>query len=71
MDRREHVVVTRRGLPAAVLIPIDEYESLEETSEILSDAETMTAIRRGLADLKAGRVVTLDELRAEIRKRRR
>ena len=34
-DRRDHVVVTRNGRPAAVLVPIDEYEALEETAFLL------------------------------------
>ena len=36
-DRRDHVLVTRNGRPAAVLVPIDEYDALEETAEVLSD----------------------------------
>jgi antitoxin YefM len=64
-DRREHVTVTRRGRPAAVLVPVDEYEALEETAEILSDEPTLAAIRRGLDELAAGEVVSLAEVRAE------
>jgi antitoxin YefM len=64
-DRREHITVTRRGRPAAVMVPVDEYEALEATAEILSDEPTLTAIRRGLDDLAAGEVVSLDEVRAE------
>ncbi len=64
-DRREHVTVTRRGRPAAVLVPVDEYEALEETAEILSDEPTLAAIRRGLDDLAADDVASLEEVRAE------
>ena len=70
-DRREHVVVTRRGRPAAVLIPVDEYDALEETAEILSDLEAMAAIDEGLAEIDRGETVTLEELRAQIAGRRR
>lgn len=63
--RREHVTVTRRGRPAAVLVPVDEYEALEETADILSDEDTLTAIRRGLDDLAAGDVVSLEQVRDE------
>ena len=52
-DRRDHVLVTRNGRPAAALVPIDEYEALEETAEILSDSATLTAIEAGLAELAA------------------
>lgn len=64
-DRREHVTVTRRGRPAAVLVPVDEYQALEETAEILSDEPTLDAIRRGLDDLETGQFVPLEEIRAE------
>ncbi|MFO7960667.1 MAG: type II toxin-antitoxin system Phd/YefM family antitoxin [Nitriliruptoraceae bacterium] len=64
-DRREHVTVTRRGRPAAVLVPVDEYEALEETAEILSDEDTLVSIRRGLDDLAAGETTSLDEVRAQ------
>ncbi|MBW3621066.1 MAG: type II toxin-antitoxin system Phd/YefM family antitoxin [Actinobacteria bacterium] len=70
-DRREHVTITRHGRPSAVVIPIDEYEALEETAEILSDDPTLDAIRRGLDDLAAGDLVALDEIRKEHAARRR
>ena len=64
-DRREHVTVTRHGRPAAVLIPIAEYEALEETAEILSDDGTLVAIRQGLDDLAKDDVVPLTKVREE------
>ena len=64
-DRREHVTMTRRGRPAAVLVPVDEYEALAETAEILSDEDTLAAMRRGLYDVVAGEVTALDDVRAE------
>lgn len=70
-DRREHVVVTRHGRPAAVLIPVDEYDALEETAEILSDTDTLAAIAAGLADIEKGDTVTLAQLRREIRRHNR
>jgi antitoxin YefM len=69
-DRRDHVLVTRNGKPAAALVPIDEYEALEETAEILSDSATLTAIEAGLGELARGDSVTLDDLRQEVAKRR-
>jgi antitoxin YefM len=70
-DRRDHILVTRNGKPAAALVPIDEYQALEETAEILSDPDAIAAIEAGLADLNRGDTVTLDTLRAELAERRR
>ena len=69
-DRREHVLVTRNGKPAAALVPIDEYAALEETAEILSDPDAITALEAGLAELSRGETITLEELRSELAERR-
>jgi len=65
-DRRDHVVVTRNGRPAAALVPVDEYEALEETAEILSDPDALQAIEAGLEEIERDDVVTLDQLRREL-----
>ena len=70
-DMREHVIVTRHGRPAAVLIPVGEYEALEETAEILSDSDTLTAIEKGRREAVNGATVTLAELRNELARRKR
>lgn len=69
-DRRDHVLVTRNGAPAAALVPIDEYEGLEETAEILSDPDALAALEAGLAEIERGEATTLAELRSELAERR-
>jgi antitoxin YefM len=69
-DRRDHILVTRNGKPAAALVPIDEYDALEETAEILSDSETLAAIEAGLGELARGEIVTLADLHTELDARR-
>jgi antitoxin YefM len=69
-DRRDHVVVTRNGRPAAALVPIDEYEALEETAEILSDPDVLNALQAGLGELARGETVEFDDLRRELAERR-
>jgi antitoxin YefM len=69
-DRRDHVLVSRHGKPAAVLVPIDEYEALEETAEILSDRDALAALEAGLAELARDETITLEGLREELADRR-
>ena len=69
-ERREHLLVTRNGTPAAALVPVDEYEALEETAEVLSDPEALAALEAGLAEIARGETVTLAELREELAQRR-
>jgi len=69
-DRRDHVLVTRNGRPAAVLVPVDEYDALEETAEILSDSDALAALETGLSEVERGEIVELSELRRDLAQRR-
>ncbi len=64
--RHEHVVITRKGRPAAVVISPEEWAALEETLEILQDEETLAALRESEDDVRAGRLLSLDEVRREL-----
>jgi len=57
--RGDKVVITRNGVPRAILINFEDYEGLLETLDILSDEETMKGIKAGMADVKAGRVIKI------------
>jgi antitoxin YefM len=64
--RHEHVVITRNGRPAAVVLSAQEYEALEETLEVLHDDSTLSALRESEEDVKAGRLFSLKEVRREL-----
>lgn len=53
-------LITKHGRPMAVLLASDEYESLIETLNILSDSDAMAAIREAEADLASGDLIDLD-----------
>jgi prevent-host-death family protein len=58
---REHgrVVITRHGHPAAVVMSVEDLESLEETLDIMDSAELLADIRASLADVAAGETEVL------------
>ncbi len=53
---REHgrVVITKHGRPAAVVLSVDDLDSLEETLDILSRPALMADVRAGIAELNSG-----------------
>lgn len=65
-SRHEHVVITRNGRPAAVLVPAEEQEALEETLEILQDEELLKALHESEEDVRSGRLTSLREVRREL-----
>jgi antitoxin YefM len=64
--KHEHVVITRNGRPAAVVVSPEEWEALEETVEILQDDELLAALRESQEDVEAGRLFSLDEVKREL-----
>jgi antitoxin YefM len=60
----EEIVITRNGVPVAVIVSPDEFESWRETLAIRLDREGIAEVREGLAALEEGRasLYTLREL---------
>ena len=61
-NTQEAVSITTGVYPEEVLSSIDEYESLLETLEILSDPEMRRAIGISEREIGTGRPVSLEEL---------
>ncbi|MCP4136984.1 MAG: type II toxin-antitoxin system Phd/YefM family antitoxin [bacterium] len=59
------LIITQNGKPAGVLLSPGEYDELVYKYEFIS------SIERGLADSDAGNVYSTDELKDELRKRRK
>jgi antitoxin YefM len=64
--RHEHVVITRQGRPAAIVVSPQEWDAIEETLDVLQDEDALAALRESEKDVKAGRLFTLDEVRREL-----
>lgn len=55
-------VVTRRGKPEAVILSLNDYESLMETLDVLSDPRALEALRKGEEDIRKGRARSWAEI---------
>jgi len=64
--QHDRVIVTRNGVPVVVVVSVEELESLEETLEILSDRDTVAALRESDQQIAEGldEVITEDNARA-------
>ena len=63
---REHgrVVITKHGHPAAVVMSVEDLESLEETLDIMDSADLLADIRASLAEVGAGGAEVLSKAEA-------
>ncbi|TQN42916.1 prevent-host-death family protein [Blastococcus colisei] len=67
----ERLTVTRNGSPVAVILAVEDHESLVETLEILSDPEAAAEIREAEAQMNDGEVYDEADVRAALAARRR
>lgn len=59
-------MLTEHGKPKVVIMSSEEFESWVETFEILSNPVTMKDIKKGKADIQAGRIASLEEVEKRI-----
>ncbi|MCW2702274.1 MAG: Prevent-host-death protein putative antitoxin of system [Blastococcus sp.] len=67
----ERVTVTKNGSPVAVILAVEDYESLVETLEILSDPKATAEIREAESQMNDGEVYDEADVRAALAARRR
>jgi prevent-host-death family protein len=58
----ERFEITRNGRRAAVLLSADDYDTLQETITVLSDAELLADHREGRAAIDAADYLDADQL---------
>jgi prevent-host-death family protein len=68
--QHERVTITVHGRPTAVLISVDDLESLEETIAVLSDADLMQQLRESEAERAAGLMESAEDLDQAMQARR-
>ena len=67
MHLHNRYFITKRGKIEAVIISAEEFESWEETLDILSSKEEMNTLRSALNDIQKGRVKSYKNIFGEAR----
>ena len=62
----DRCIITRHGKPEAVLISEEDYESLLETVEILSDKRFMKSIRKSQEELRKGKGIPSEKVKKKL-----
>ncbi|MGH3274212.1 MAG: type II toxin-antitoxin system Phd/YefM family antitoxin [Streptosporangiaceae bacterium] len=67
----DHFTITRNGRADVMLISVAEYESMQETLDILGDEETLGDLRQSRDDFATGDTFDAGQVRAEMERRGR
>jgi antitoxin YefM len=57
----EPVIITKHGKPAMVALGYEQFESLMETLEVLSDPDLVATLRQSMAQAERGETISLED----------
>lgn len=60
-ENGEAFLLTRDGSPVAALVPLEEYESILETADVLANPVSLASLEAALEDEQKGRLWKRDE----------
>jgi len=69
-EHGESISVIAHGDHVADIVPSGELDRLRETIDVLSDTDLVRDLREGLADARAGRVFSAEQISADLAARR-
>ena len=65
-DNPSTVAVTRRGKPVLAIMTWDDYQTILETLEILSDDRSVAQLRRSIKEVKEGKTIPWADAKARL-----
>ena len=68
-SQHERLTVTVHGRPSAVLLAVEDLESLEETIAVLSDTDALRQLMQAEAEIARGEGETEEQLAEAMRRR--
>lgn len=69
-SQHDQITITRHGVPAAMVVSVAEWESLQETLAVLSDSQAVADLGEAAVSRAAGEVYSTDEVLADFEARR-
>lgn len=66
----DHFTITRNGRADVMLISVAEYESMQDTLDILGDEEALDDLQASREEFAAGDTFDIAQVRAELDRRR-
>jgi antitoxin YefM len=73
-NKHERFLVRRAGIPAAILLSVTDYKDLEDLVDTWyeqQDPQFQESLVKALQEIEEGKVVTLDDLRRDLKRKER
>jgi antitoxin YefM len=64
-SKLDRYIISKHGEPVAVLLSVDDYESMIETLNETTDRDNLKKIRKGMKEAKEGKTVDWNKVKAK------
>lgn len=65
-DHFDRFIISKHGNPVAILLSLDDYESLIETLNETTDHENLKNIKKGMREAKAGKTIDWNAVKKKL-----
>lgn len=65
-SKMDRFIITKRGKPVALMMSVEDYESLLETIDILSDTRLMKKLKKAEEEIRKGGIKMLSDIEKEL-----
>lgn len=59
----DRYIVSKHGKPIAIMLSIDDYESLVETLNEISDKQNLRRIRKAMKEVREGKTISWEDFK--------
>ncbi len=66
-EQETSIVVTRKGIPMAVIMSFEIYEGWQETMEIMADPEFCKDLDEAIREMRTGKTIPLEEVKRKLK----
>lgn len=64
-ERLDRYIIAKHGHPIAILLSIEDFESLIDTTEEINDKANFKKIQKGIREARKGRTVRWDKVKSK------
>jgi antitoxin YefM len=68
-DSRAPIIVTRRGAESIVILPLGEYEAMEETFHLMRSPKNAARLLESIKQAEAGQLIRRDPTKARAKRK--
>ncbi len=65
--KMKRYIVSKHGKPVVIMLNVEDFNSLQETINVLADTDLMKSIKSGIDEIRNNKTVSWDKVKEKVR----